>query len=131
MVKIRLKRFGKKHQPFYRVVIMPARSKRNGAAIEELGTYDPLSKDSKKYDIDFDRVKYWLSVGAQPTDTLKDMLVKEKILPRYTKKFTKKKLKKEKSEHKEVKQNEGKAEVKKDEVEAKVEQKEEKTKAKK
>lgn len=73
MLKIRLKRFGKKHRPFYRVSIMPARSKRDGMSIEDLGHYDPINKDLK---LNSDRIKHWMSVGAVPTYTVERLLVK-------------------------------------------------------
>jgi small subunit ribosomal protein S16 len=65
-VKIRLKRFGKKHTPFYRVVVMDSRARRDGRAIEEIGKYHPTEEPSVIV-IDSERAQYWLSVGAQPT----------------------------------------------------------------
>jgi small subunit ribosomal protein S16 len=65
-VKIRLKRFGKKHAPFYRVVVMDSRARRDGRAIEEIGKYHPTEEPSLIV-IDSERAQYWLSVGAQPT----------------------------------------------------------------
>lgn len=72
-VKIRLARFGKTNQPLYRVVAIDEHKQRNGRAIETLGTYDP-HKTSLKLEIKKDRVDYWLSVGAQPTNTVKNLL---------------------------------------------------------
>lgn len=75
MVRLRLKRFGRKHHPFYRLNAMDSRSPRNGRVIEELGWYDPIVKDTdKQYKINADRVKYWLSVGAQPSETVAGLL---------------------------------------------------------
>ncbi len=72
-VKIRLKRFGKKRAPFYRVVVMDSRTKRDGRAIEEVGKYHPTEEPSI-IEINSDRVQYWLSVGAQPTEQVAALL---------------------------------------------------------
>ena len=70
--KIRLKRMGKKFYAFYRVVIMDSRTKRDGRAIEEIGTYNPNTQPST-ININSERAQYWLGVGAQPTEqVLKD-----------------------------------------------------------
>jgi len=75
MVKIRLKRFGRRNRPFYRIVAIDSRFRRDGRAIEELGYYDPLEKDeSKQVKINAERVQYWLSVGAQPSETVESLL---------------------------------------------------------
>ncbi len=74
MVKIRLKRFGTKKRPCYRVVIQDAREPRDGACIEEIGIYQPIAKDDAQVSIDLDRAKYWMSVGAQPTEIVKKLL---------------------------------------------------------
>lgn len=66
-VKIRLKRMGKIRAPYYRVVVVDSRKKRDGRVIEEIGKYHP-SENPSLIEIDSDRVQYWLSVGAQPTD---------------------------------------------------------------
>ncbi len=77
MVKLRLKRFGRRHRPFYRINAMDQRTARDSEAIEELGYYDPLEKDqAKAIKVNTERVQYWLSVGAQPTDTVRDLLRK-------------------------------------------------------
>ncbi len=68
-VKIRLKRMGKKKQPYYRIVVADARSPRDGRFIEQLGTYDP-SKNPSEFKIDEERAKKWLDDGAQPTETV-------------------------------------------------------------
>ena len=68
-VKIRLKRMGKIRAPFYRVVVMDSRTKRDGRAIEEIGKYHPTEEPSL-IDIDLDRANYWLSNGAQPTEAV-------------------------------------------------------------
>lgn len=72
-VKIRLMRVGKKKQPSYRVVVKEARSPRAGKYIEQVGFYDPLT-DPCDVRFDEERVKYWLGVGAQPTETVKRLL---------------------------------------------------------
>ncbi|WP_062072909.1 30S ribosomal protein S16 [Demequina sediminicola] len=72
-VKIRLKRFGKKKAPFYRVIVIDGRAKRDGRAIEEIGKYHPLSNPSF-IDINSERAQYWLSVGAQPSDQVRKLL---------------------------------------------------------
>ncbi len=66
-VKIRLKRMGKIRAPFYRVVVMDSRAKRDGRAIEEIGKYHPTEEPSL-IDVNSDRAQYWLGVGAQPTE---------------------------------------------------------------
>ena len=68
-VKIRLKRIGKKFAPFYRVVVVDSRKKRDGRVIEEIGVYDPMQEPSL-ISIDSERVQYWLGVGAQPSDAV-------------------------------------------------------------
>jgi len=72
-VKIRLKRFGKKRAPYYRVVVMDSRTKRDGRAIEEIGKYHPTEEPSV-IEINSDRAQYWLSVGAQPTEQVAALL---------------------------------------------------------
>ena len=72
-VKIRLKRMGKIHAPFYRVVVMDARTKRDGRAIEEIGKYHPTEEPSV-IAIDGERAQYWLSNGAQPTEAVAALL---------------------------------------------------------
>lgn len=70
MVKIRLKRFGAAKRPCYRIVVMDARKPRDGKTIEEIGVYQPIEVAEKQIAFKEDRAKYWLSVGAQPTDTV-------------------------------------------------------------
>ncbi len=72
-VKIRLKRMGKIRAPFYRVVVMDSRTKRNGRAIEEIGKYHPTEEPSL-IEIDSERAQYWLGVGAQPTEQVAALL---------------------------------------------------------
>lgn len=71
--RIRLKRMGKKFYPFYRVVVVDSRKKRDGKVIEEIGTYDPNTQPSS-IKIDSDRAQYWLGVGAQPSEPVFNLL---------------------------------------------------------
>ena len=75
MVKIRLRRMGAKKAPYYRIVVADSRSPRDGRFIEELGIYDPMA-DGEKIKVDLERAKYWISNGAQPTDTVRGLLKK-------------------------------------------------------
>ena len=75
MVKIRLRRVGAKKAPFYRVVVADSHFARDGRFIEEIGTYDPLT-EPPAIKIDMERAKYWISNGAQPTDTVRGLLKK-------------------------------------------------------
>ena len=79
MVKLRLRRMGANDQPFYRIVAVDARVKRDGKYIESVGWYDP-KPDPSKINIDTERAIYWLSVGAQPTDTVRSLLRKAVVL---------------------------------------------------
>ncbi len=74
MVKIRLRRMGAKKKPFYRIVVADSRNARDGKCIEEIGTYDPLADNAVT--VNADRAKYWISNGAQPTDTARALLKK-------------------------------------------------------
>ncbi len=76
MVKIRLKRVGAKKMPFYRIVVADSRTARNGKVIEEIGTYDPSAENNDKLRVDLERAKYWISQGAQPTDTVRALIKK-------------------------------------------------------
>ena len=73
MLAIRLARFGKKKQPFYRVVVLDKRKPRNGRTVEVVGTYDPLKKPHA-VSLVTERVQYWLGKGAQPSDTVRSFL---------------------------------------------------------
>ncbi|MCC8065967.1 MAG: 30S ribosomal protein S16 [Clostridiales bacterium] len=68
-VKIRLRRMGKKKNPFYRIVVADARAPRDGRCIEEIGTYNP-NTDPSEFKIDEELAKKWLASGAQPTETV-------------------------------------------------------------
>ena len=79
MVKIRLRRMGAKKAPFYRVVVADSRCARDGRFIEEIGYYDP-TKEPSVVKIDAEKAKQWLSNGAQPTDTVREILKKAAVL---------------------------------------------------
>ena len=78
-VKIRLRRMGAKKNPFYRIVVADSRYPRDGRFVEEIGTYDPL-KTPADVKIDADKAKQWIANGAQPTDTVKDILKKSGVI---------------------------------------------------
>ncbi|MGD8454658.1 MAG: 30S ribosomal protein S16 [Phycisphaerae bacterium] len=79
-VKLKLKRFGRTHRPFYRLAAMDVRSRRDGRVLEELGVYDPANKDAAaQIQLKIERVQHWLSVGAQPTDTVRSLLKKQGV----------------------------------------------------
>ncbi|MCK4577940.1 MAG: 30S ribosomal protein S16, partial [Candidatus Marinimicrobia bacterium] len=75
-VKIRLKRLGRKKRPFYRLVAMDSRTRRDGAEIERLGWYDPLETTGEKFRLNEERIFYWLGVGAQRTDTVHNLFTR-------------------------------------------------------
>ena len=76
-VKLRFKRMGRKHAPFYRLSAVDSRTPRDGRVIEELGTYDPKNKDGAKvFSAKLDRCTHWLNVGAIPSETVSSMLKK-------------------------------------------------------
>ena len=74
-VRIRMKRIGAKNSPVFRIVVADNRSPRDGKFIEEIGTYQPL-KTGDNFVLDYERVKYWLSKGAQPSDTVASFIRK-------------------------------------------------------
>ena len=75
MVKLRLRRMGAKKRPSYRIVAADSRSPRDGAFIETVGFYDPIT-DPATIKVDIERARHWLSVGAQPTETVNSLLKK-------------------------------------------------------
>lgn len=78
-VRIRMKRMGRKHRPFYRICIMDRQRARDGKAIEEVGFYDTSVADkSKRVSLNMERVDYWLSVGAQPSEKVNALIRKVK-----------------------------------------------------
>ncbi len=78
-VSIRLKRFGTKKRPYYRVVVIDSREAIKGSPLEEIGFYHPIEEESKQVQINADRVAYWLSKGAQPSNTVKGLLSRQGI----------------------------------------------------
>ncbi|MBZ1515613.1 30S ribosomal protein S16 [Leuconostoc mesenteroides] len=81
-VKIRLKRMGAKKRPFYRVVIADSRSPRDGRFIETVGTYNPISQPAE-IKLDEEKILSWLGNGAQPSDTVRNLLSNAGILAKY------------------------------------------------
>ena len=75
MVKIRLRRMGAKKAPFYRIVVAASRYPRDGRFIEEIGYYNPVANPSE-LNVDVDRAQAWIKTGAQPTETVRDLLKK-------------------------------------------------------
>ena len=74
-VKIRLQRHGKKNFAFFHIVVADSHSPRDGRFIEEIGTYDPMA-EGESIKVDLERAKYWISNGAQPTETVRGLLTK-------------------------------------------------------
>ena len=74
-VRIRMKRIGAKNQPVFRIVVADGRSPRDGKCIEELGTYQPRNK-GQNFTLNLERAKYWISKGAQPSDTVASFIKK-------------------------------------------------------
>ena len=79
MVKIRLRRMGAKKSPFYRIIVADSRSPRDGRFIEEVGYYNPMT-NPVELKVDSEKVEKWLQSGAQPTETVKSLLVKSGII---------------------------------------------------
>ena len=86
VLRIRLQRFGQKKAPFYHIVCTEARTARQSKPIELLGTYDPIPRDGGVKDItlNLDRTKYWIGVGAQPSETAARVLEKVTYMSYYT-----------------------------------------------
>ena len=78
MVKIRLTRMGAHKKPFYRIIVVDSRTRRDGPFIEIIGTYDP-KKEPSEIKVDSESAKYWIERGAQPTDTVKKLLQKAEM----------------------------------------------------
>jgi len=78
-VKIRLRRMGAKKAPFYRIVVADSRYPRDGRFIEEIGTLNPMT-DPPEIKLDGEKAKQWIKNGAQPTDTVKDILKKQGVI---------------------------------------------------
>ncbi len=78
-VRIRLKRFGTKKRPYYRIVVMDSRTARDGRALEEVGFYHPIEVEDKQLSVKEDRVREWLDKGATPSDTVRQLLNRKNI----------------------------------------------------
>ena len=78
-VRIRLKRFGAKARPYYRIVVMDSRSARDSKTIDEIGYYHPIEAEDKQISINEAKVREWLAKGAQPSDTVRSILNKKGI----------------------------------------------------
>lgn len=79
VVRIRLTRMGKRHMPFYRIVVVDSRKKRDGAYIESIGYYNPL-REPAQINLNVERATEWILKGAQPSDTVADILSKAGVL---------------------------------------------------
>ena len=80
MVRIRLRRVGRKKAPAYRIVVADSQSPRDGKFIEIIGQYAPRQSDEQKLNVNAERATYWLSVGAQPSDTVRSLLRRAGVL---------------------------------------------------
>ena len=79
-VRLRLKRFGRRHRSFYRISAVDSRRPRDGRVLEELGWYDPEARAAEKQvSLNRQRLEYWLGVGAQPSETVRDLLLRHGI----------------------------------------------------
>lgn len=78
-VSIRLKRLGTKKRPYYRVVVMDSREATKSRPLEEIGFYHPIEAEDKQVEINAERAEYWLSTGAQPSNTVKGLFTKKGI----------------------------------------------------
>jgi len=82
-VRLRLKRFGRRHRAFFRINAVDSRRPRDGRVLEELGWYDPVAETpDKQVSLKRERIEYWLGVGAQPSDTVRDLLNRHGITVR-------------------------------------------------
>jgi len=75
--RIRLKKFGSKKRPYYRIVVIDSRAPRDGATLEEVGVYHPIEKEENQISFDSDKVRAWLDKGATPSDTVRQLLNKK------------------------------------------------------
>ena len=82
-VKLRLRRMGAKRRPYYRIVAADSRSPRDGRFIEVVGNYNPILKEADQLTLDEEKVMNWLSKGAQPTDTVKNLLTKKGLMAKF------------------------------------------------
>src|SRR3954471_6140401 len=76
-----MQRSGRKNRPFYRIQVVDSRVRRDGVGVEQLGWYDPCARDAtKQLNLNEERAKYWISKGAQPSDTLRDIFAKKNLI---------------------------------------------------
>jgi small subunit ribosomal protein S16 len=76
-----MQRAGRTNRPFYRIQVIDSRTRRDGASIEQLGWYNPIARDeAKQLKLNEERAKYWISVGAQPSETLRDIFAKKNLI---------------------------------------------------
>jgi small subunit ribosomal protein S16 len=76
-----MQRTGRKNRPFYRIQVVDQRTRRDGASIEQIGWYDPVARDqAKQLNLNEERAKYWIGVGAQPSETLRDIFAKKNLI---------------------------------------------------
>jgi small subunit ribosomal protein S16 len=76
-----MQRSGRKNRPFYRIQVVDSRVRRDGLGVEQLGWYDPVNRDeAKQLKLNEERTKYWISKGAQPSDTLRDIFAKKNLI---------------------------------------------------
>jgi small subunit ribosomal protein S16 len=74
-VRIRMKKMGRKHRPYFRIVAIDSRQPRDGRTLEDLGTYDPMIKDkNNRVTLKPDRLKYWMSIGALPSEKVQALI---------------------------------------------------------
>lgn len=83
MLKLRLTRFGRKRVPFYRIAAIEALTRRDGKAVAYVGTYNPLAEEGKQVVLKEEEILKFLSNGAQPTDTVKSILIKAGIWEKF------------------------------------------------
>jgi len=81
-VVLRLKRFGRRNRPSYRICVMDARTRRDGRVIEELGFYDPVDAKNPdvRFELDSERAQHWISVGARPSETVASLLKRKGLV---------------------------------------------------
>ena len=80
MVRIRMSRLGRTHRPFYRINAVEKKTQRDGRVLENLGWYDPMAAEDKQVSLKEDRIKHWIGVGAQPSDTCNDLFAAQGII---------------------------------------------------
>lgn len=82
-VKLRLTRMGSKRNPYYRIVVADSRSPRDGRIIEQIGSYNPVSKEDENITLDEDKAMQWLKDGAKPSDTVRNILSRKGVMEKF------------------------------------------------